>query len=147
MYICTTYCNKQTKTYMQMLNSINNHPHLILWLTMPIIFMMTIISSNKMLDLQLHDTYFVFNRLHISIILCLLLALSGGAHYLLKEHQLISWMTSFHVITTVLLTVYIGSLSGSHGFIALAIIALLLLTQVFFILNIGFSNNLLGTIK
>ena len=82
-----------------------NKPYKQIWSTLFLIFIFSILVHDRIVDIQLHDTYFVFPLLHLGMLLCILLGIIGGVYWLLRGQQLIGWITKLHVITTIFLSV------------------------------------------
>ena len=90
-----------------MLNSIKNKPFKILWWTIPIVFVISLIKWNYSVDIQMHDTYFVIALFHVGILFILTLALIGGIYWLVRSKKLIDIFTIIHVTTTIILILVI----------------------------------------
>lgn len=82
--------------------SISQKPHVVMWGGAVVIMLLGIFRMNVGLDIQMHDTYIVTNYLHIGIILALLLGILGLGYWMVRKTPLIRWMTSGHVIVTLL---------------------------------------------
>lgn len=93
------------------MNLILQKPYKVIWLSIPILLILSLIDIGSALDIQMHDTYFVITSFHLGILLSIILALIGFLYWLVKEKRLINWMTFIHVIVT-LLTFLIIVLAG-----------------------------------
>lgn len=86
------------------MKTLSRKPHLILWIVAIILFLILLPKGNKTLDIQLHDTYFVFSFLQYVGILSLFLIIQGVVYGLVINRKLINWMTVVHVIGSCILT-------------------------------------------
>lgn len=93
------------------MNVIAQKPYQILWLTIPLIFILFFFSNlnmNSAIDIQMHDAYFVISAFHIAIFLSIVLGLLGSIYFLVRKRKLVSWMTVIHILTTVFLFVLLA---------------------------------------
>lgn len=69
-----------------------------------IILVIGFINRNETLDINVHDTYFVINNLHLTILLSILLGIIALGYFLsgIFSIPLINWMTISHVLSTLL---------------------------------------------
>ncbi len=128
---------------------IYSKPYKSFWISVPIIIILSVIGHENLLDIQLHDTYFVISALYIGLTLSILSGTIGIIYYVARHLKLINWITVLHVSVTllaftvmmidvVLMKNYIGR-SGSLT-INNVIVSLFLLglgVQPLFIMNIG----------
>ncbi|MFM9948127.1 MAG: hypothetical protein ACKV1O_09330 [Saprospiraceae bacterium] len=75
-------------------------PHLVLWLSIPILLALTLLSDAATLDLQLHDTYIIFTPFHFMLLVSFIVALLGGIYWMLRHKKLVKWMTITHLLLT-----------------------------------------------
>jgi len=86
-------------------------PHLIFWISIPVLILNGILNSNKMLDINIQDTYYVFSKTALIIVISSLLAIMGLGYYLTlkSKGKLSKWLNLIHVALTIggMLTVFI----------------------------------------
>lgn len=75
-------------------------PHLVLWLSIPVLLALTLLSNAATLDLQLHDTYIIFTPFHFMLLMSFMVALLGGIYWALRHKKLVKWMTITHFTLT-----------------------------------------------
>jgi len=75
-------------------------PYKIFWLSIPILLAISIMGMNQTTDIQLHDTYFVIDVIHVGILFSVIAGLIGLLYWLFRNKRLVNWMTFSHVITT-----------------------------------------------
>jgi len=75
-------------------------PYKIFWLSIPILLAISIMGMNQTTDIQLHDTYFVIDVVHVGILFSVIAGLIGLLYWLFRNKRLVNWMTFSHVITT-----------------------------------------------
>ena len=135
------------------MNQILNKPYKSIWWSIPIVLGLSIIGFNSVIDIQMHDTYFVIASIHIGILFSILLGIIGLMYWLIRKKRLVDWMTAIHVISTILifvLIVLIGLLfkkviqSDFEMFrtvnqIMFIIILIAMFSQLLFIANLIFS--------
>ncbi|WP_235292125.1 hypothetical protein [Portibacter lacus] len=122
-------------------------PHLVIFLAIPLIFGLSFIGYNTVIDLQYHDTYIVVGMFQLGITFCILLGFIGLIYWLLRKIRLIAWMTQVHVLITILTiasmvvsgaladTLY-GEKFNPISLIMFNLTNLLLLSQFIFVINI-----------
>ena len=98
------------------MNLILRKPYKVIWLSIPILLILSLIGIGSTLDIQMLDTYLVLAPSHVGISLSIILALIGLLYWLVKEKSLISWMTVSHVIATLLTfsIILLAGLSFNH---------------------------------
>ena len=79
-----------------------NKPHLIFLLSIPIIILFGILNRNEMLDINVHDTYFVFSQIDLTILISILFSIIGiGYWIMLKANRKLSkWLNLIHITLT-----------------------------------------------
>ena len=60
------------------------------------------LGMEQTMEVQMHDTYFVFLRWHFACFVALVFAILGGVHWLLREFLMIDVLNWFHAIVTTL---------------------------------------------
>ncbi len=130
-----------------------HNPYKQIWSTLLIILLVSFLGFNRTVDLQQHDTYFVFSLGHLGMLLTFSMILIGGVYWLLRKKELVSWMTKGYVSITnfsAIILILLGFLfkpllEFDHGFfqnyniIFLLTLTLFLLVQVLLILNLVIS--------
>ena len=84
------------------MNRITNKPHLIFWISIPIIILIGVLNRNEMLDVNIHDTYIVFSKTDLTIVISFLFAIIGlGYWIMLKSNRRLSkWLNLIHIALT-----------------------------------------------
>ena len=79
-----------------------NKPHLIFFLSIPIIILFGILNRNEILDINVHDTYFVFSPIDLTILISILFGIIGiGYWIMLKANRKLSkWLNLIHITLT-----------------------------------------------
>ena len=129
-----------------------NHvkPYYVLWWTIPLNFILTILNPDGAFDLQFHDTYFVFFSLHLAIVFSLFLGLLGGIYWLFRAYHLINILSLTHAFTTsiamlgITLVAIFQNIYRARNYeflnqlnsIGFLLIAILIIIQLIFIINI-----------
>ena len=129
------------------MKTLSRKPHFILWVVAIILFLILLPKGNKTLDIQLHDTYFVFSFLQYAGILSLFLIIQGVVYGLVINRKLINWMTVVHVVGSCIITsIFVINLAiqgnnyflPSSPFITLGVLFFLIL-QLLFTANIAIA--------
>ena len=79
-------------------------PYLILWLSIPLILVITIIRGAEVIDLQFHETYFVIDPPGLGGLFALLFGALGCIYWVTRSLDLVPELTIVHVLGTVLST-------------------------------------------
>ena len=86
-------------------------PHLIFWISIPVLILIGILNRNEMLDINIYDTYYVFSKTALIIMISALFGFMGLGYYLMlkAKRKLSKWLNLIHVALTVggMLTVWI----------------------------------------
>ncbi|MFI1745949.1 cbb3-type cytochrome c oxidase subunit I [Thalassobellus sediminis] len=79
-----------------------NKPHLSFLLAIPIIMLFGILSGNNVLDINVHDTYYVIAYLHLATLVSILFGIIGiGYWIMLKTNRKLSkWLNLIHITLT-----------------------------------------------
>lgn len=72
----------------------------ILWWTIPLIFLPIALGRDSALDIQRHDTYFIFAAWHVAILFTLILGILGGFYWMLKQYKLSQILSIIHSVGT-----------------------------------------------
>ncbi len=84
------------------MNLITRNPSKFVWLSIPFILALSFLGVGNNIDIQMHDTYFVFDTFQIGIMLSVILALIGMLYWLVEDKETIKWMVIAHVTITIL---------------------------------------------
>ncbi len=79
----------------------NMKAYSVLWLSIPIVFVLSRMSLTATLDLKYHDTYFVFDSVFFSLLFSCILAVVGLLYWLMRHQTMIVWMKMIHVGVTI----------------------------------------------
>lgn len=84
------------------MSRITHKPHLIFLLSIPLIMLSGFVSSIDNLDINIHDTYYVFSLTDLNIVISILFAIIGlGYWIMLKTHRKLSkWLNLTHIALT-----------------------------------------------
>mgnify|MGYP001435562515 CR=1 FL=1 len=135
------------------MNFFVNTPHKPVWYSIWILAILSIFGWDSEVDIQLHDSYFIFPAVFIGITFSLFLAVIGLIYWLMRNKILVNWMTAVHVGSTILsfaLVFGIGivldkkteldlNFLKTMNWILLYLIFLAVLTQLLFGINIAVS--------
>lgn len=93
------------------MNWLTQKPFISFLILIPIIMVIGFLNRKETLDINVHDTYYVINNLHLAIILSIFLAIISLGYFLIKifNISLINWMTISHILITIfgMLIIYI----------------------------------------
>jgi len=78
-------------------------PHLIFFISAPLILLFGLLNRNEIIDLNIHDTYFVFSKADLSIMISILFTTIGiGYWIMLKSNRKLSkWLNFIHIALTI----------------------------------------------
>ncbi|WP_299523685.1 cbb3-type cytochrome c oxidase subunit I [Winogradskyella sp.] len=81
------------------MNKLIEKPHLIFLLVIPIIMLIGILSGDSVLDINVHDTYFVIAYLHLAILISILFGIIGIGYWIMKKanRKLSKWLNWTHI--------------------------------------------------
>ena len=84
------------------MSRITNKPHLIFWLSIPLIMLSGFVSSTENLVVNKYDTYYVFSLTELNILISILFAIIGlGYWIMLKTNRKLSkWLNLTHIALT-----------------------------------------------
>jgi hypothetical protein len=84
------------------MSKITNKPHLIFWLSIPLIILSGFVSSTENLVINKYDTYYVFSLTDLNILISILFAIIGlGYWIMLKTNgKLSKWLNLIHITLT-----------------------------------------------
>lgn len=74
-------------------------PHLIFLLAIPIIMLIGVLSEDAILDINIHDTYYVIAYLYIAILISILFGIIGIGYWIMHkaDRKLSKWLNSIHI--------------------------------------------------
>lgn len=136
------------------MNYLLQKPHRSVWASVPLIILISLGGIHTVLDLQLHDTYLVLASPNIGILFSLLLGLIGLTYWLFRDKKLVDWMTSTHVLLTivcalllVLTGIFSNNLAGADystfrvtNQILVGLIIVFIVSQIVLLINLGIST-------
>ncbi|MBO0321436.1 cbb3-type cytochrome c oxidase subunit I [Muricauda sp. CAU 1633] len=81
------------------MNKLIEKPHLIFLFAIPIILFVGILNGNAVLDINVHDTYYVIAHLHLAILVSILFGIIGIGYWAMKkaDKQLSKWLNGTHI--------------------------------------------------
>ena len=81
------------------MNRLIEKPHLIFLLAIPIIMLIGILSGDAVLDINIHDTYFVITHLHFEILISILFGIIGIGYWIMLKtgRKLSKWLNWTHI--------------------------------------------------
>ncbi|OHX63959.1 hypothetical protein [Flammeovirga pacifica] len=81
------------------MNKLIKKPHLIFLLSIPIIMFIGILREESVLDINIHDTYFVIGYLPLSTLISMLFGIIGIGYWIMQKvnSQLSKWLYCTHV--------------------------------------------------
>jgi len=133
------------------MSRIINKPHLIFLLSIPIIMIIGFISGEAVLDINVHDTYYVITYIHLTTLISILFGIIGlGYWIMLKANRKLSkWLNWTHIgltfggtiIILILAQLYRKEImeyefNNNLTLIITLIILLMILGQIIFPINI-----------
>ena len=84
------------------MSRIINKPHLIFWISIPIIILIGLLNRNEILDVNIHDTYFVFSKTDLTIVISILFTIIGLGYWIMLKanRKLTKWLNLTHIVLT-----------------------------------------------
>ncbi len=81
------------------MNKLIEKPHLLFLFTIPIVLFIGILNRNTVLDINVHDTYYVIAHLHLAILLSILFGIIGIGYWVMQkvDRQLSKWLNWAHL--------------------------------------------------
>ena len=76
-------------------------PYKLLWYTILLIVLLTLIDPKSSLSIQMHATYFVMRTYDFTLLFTIILSVTGGLYWLLRNSRLINWLSYLHIFLTV----------------------------------------------
>lgn len=86
------------------MNYIKNAPHILFLILIVILLSYGFYRGNEIVDINIHDTYFVISWKHLMLLISTIYGLLALVYFsILKlNFRLINWMTVFHVLISVI---------------------------------------------
>lgn len=77
-------------------------PHLIFLTAIPIVILMGVLSKDAVLDINIHDTYYIIEHLFIAILISILFGIMAFGYWIMQKtnRSLSKWLNAIHVIFT-----------------------------------------------
>lgn len=74
-------------------------PHLIFLLAVPITIMIGMLREDEVLDINVHDTYFVIAHSHLSMLISILFGIVGMVYWIMQkaDRRLSKWLNRAHI--------------------------------------------------
>ena len=74
-------------------------PHLIFLLSIPIIILIGILCRDNVLDINVHDTYFVIAYFHFAILISIIFGIIGFGYWIMQkvDRKLSKWLNWTHI--------------------------------------------------
>ena len=81
------------------MNILIEKPHLTFLLSIPIIMLIGVLSGDTVLDINVHDTYYVIAYLHFAILISILFGIIGMGYWIMQKanRKLSKWLNWAHV--------------------------------------------------
>ncbi len=78
-------------------------PHLVFFLSIPIIMLIGVLNGYSTLDINIHDTYFVVAHLHLAILISILFGIIGCTYWAIQKAngKLSKWLNLIHIVLTI----------------------------------------------
>ena len=133
------------------MNKLVEKPHLAFLLAIPVLMLIGILSENAVLDINVHDTYYVIPYLHLAILISILFGIIGMGYWIMQkaERKLSKWLNWTHlgltfggIIVVWILTKFYRTETMEYEFnnnltlIITLIIILMIVGQLIFPINI-----------
>lgn len=92
---------------------IKHQPASVCWLLAGFTLFTGILSKDNIIDIQLHDTYFVFTNFYVGLLFALMLGVEGIGYYMIRQNnrRLVSGLNWIHLILTFLCILFLFSVS------------------------------------
>ena len=78
-------------------------PHLLFWSIIPLLLFQSFCQDNQTLDVNIHDTYYVFSQQQLLVLLSLFFGLTGIIYWLLRNFHFktLFFLNVLHLIFTI----------------------------------------------
>ena len=67
------------------MRKVSHKPHLIFFISIPVIILTGFINGNKMMNINVFDTYFVFNQIDLAILISILFSIIGFGYWIMQR--------------------------------------------------------------
>ncbi|MGO4772244.1 hypothetical protein ACEN2I_11315 [Flavobacterium sp. W22_SRS_FK3] len=86
-----------------MINCISGKPYFFLGILIPIFLLLGYLNSDEILDINIHDTYFIIKYPHLGILLSLLYGFPALLYFVFMKlnFRFIKWMTVIHIVVSI----------------------------------------------
>lgn len=84
------------------MSRIKTKPHQIFWISIPILILFGILYRNEMLNVNIYDTYFVFSKTDLAILIAILFAVIGLGYWIMLKFNIMlsKRLNLIHIILT-----------------------------------------------
>ncbi len=79
-------------------------PHIFFITMIPFVLLLGLLKGNETLDINIHDTYFVFHGFHLTVLISFIFALIGLGYWLVfkTKRKFYDWITLLHILLSLL---------------------------------------------
>lgn len=130
---------------------LSHRPYRSAWITAPLVLILSILSGNSTVTLQVYDTCLLTSPLTVGLLLAVMLTVIGLVYWLSRSIDLVGWMTVCHLFLTVLFFIALGGAILLSGFVDLGdfrrfsqfnavmvvTVSLAVLSQLIFVVNLS----------
>src|SRR5690606_31523039 len=67
------------------MKKLSHKPHLIFFISIPVLILIGFINGNKMMNINVLDTYFVFDQIDLAILISILFAIIGFGYWIMQR--------------------------------------------------------------
>ena len=80
-----------------------DQPHLIFFLVIPVVLLVGHVNMKSLVDINIHDTYFIVSYFHLVVLLSIFFGIIGILYLMMQKAQrrLFKWLTNLHIIMTI----------------------------------------------
>ena len=132
------------------MNHFTQKPYLFFLISVPILLFIGILNGDALLDINVHDTYFIISYFHLTILISFLFGIIGIAYWIMKKIniELSRWLNRVHLGLTFggILAIWVLShfyrtelmeyqFNNNLTSTIIAIILVIVLGQIIFLLN------------
>ncbi len=81
------------------MNKLIEKPHLFFLLAIPIILLIGVLRADAVLDINIHDTYYVISYMHFAILVSILFGIIGIGYWIMQQtnRKLSKWLSWIHI--------------------------------------------------
>lgn len=85
------------------MNRLFQNPHLIFWISIPFIILIGFLSGNELFDINIHDTYYVFEHSSVVILISIIFGIFGFGYWIMLKanRKLSKWLNWIHIVLTI----------------------------------------------